>query len=599
MVSLCLLCEDLRGACRRRIALYCALLLVLRALGRLLGASGLRLRVEGLARALAGLPGPARRERRRGGAAGRSLFGSLWSETTLRPRLPAARLGALGDLHVLSAVPGPARAPPAGASVRRSRDGAELARAEPARAAIVALAVLGLLGAVLVVAVAGGSRPALAPEPARDRAPEPRALHHAVREAWPGVRPLRRAVGDHAAAAPAARTRASRPASRAGAPSLAAGLLAWSLAVGASGFRDDEAFRCPGGCPRWRDELAHWCRDPSYAPQVWPVRLPLDGPQWRVQLAAVANLARMSGDPKGPARGGEVTRERGVAEKTRPEDRAPAALQGGPVQRRLHAHGLRGRSARDRVPEEPGRVERADAADPPLGLGHRRRLSARDRGDQGRRPCIAWPRSGATRCAPVWSPNERDEPRAADDDPGLAARGHVAAARLPHGRAPALRARARRRGRRGAAQRRRGRRAADRASSRRWLEREVEKLPEGKGRRDGADARVPPRARERAPARRQRREGGGRGGRPARRDPPGARLARGDAAARAGGHAPRRAALRLARRVEAPAEGGRRQGARGLGRGRGGGRGRGARPTRCRPSPRTSPSWRRQGSSTR
>jgi ATP-dependent Clp protease adaptor protein ClpS len=31
----------------------------------------------------------------------------------------------------------------------------------------------------------------------------------------------------------------------------------------------------------------------------------------------------MSGDPKGPARGGEVTRERGVAEKTRPKIERP------------------------------------------------------------------------------------------------------------------------------------------------------------------------------------------------------------------------------------------------------------------------------------
>jgi ATP-dependent Clp protease adaptor protein ClpS len=31
----------------------------------------------------------------------------------------------------------------------------------------------------------------------------------------------------------------------------------------------------------------------------------------------------MSGDPKGPARGGEVTRERGVAEKTRPKLERP------------------------------------------------------------------------------------------------------------------------------------------------------------------------------------------------------------------------------------------------------------------------------------
>jgi ATP-dependent Clp protease adaptor protein ClpS len=31
----------------------------------------------------------------------------------------------------------------------------------------------------------------------------------------------------------------------------------------------------------------------------------------------------MSGDPKGPARGGEVTRERGVAEETRPKIERP------------------------------------------------------------------------------------------------------------------------------------------------------------------------------------------------------------------------------------------------------------------------------------
>jgi hypothetical protein len=67
-------------------------------------------------------------------------------------------------------------------------------------------------------------------------------------------------------------------------PALAAGLLGWSLAVGATGFRSDDAFHCPGGCPRWRDEVARWCREPSYAPQVWPVRLPPTGPQWRVRL---------------------------------------------------------------------------------------------------------------------------------------------------------------------------------------------------------------------------------------------------------------------------------------------------------------------------
>jgi hypothetical protein len=67
-------------------------------------------------------------------------------------------------------------------------------------------------------------------------------------------------------------------------PLAAAALLGWALLVGAAGYRDDDAFRCPGGCPRWRDELARWCAEPSYAPQVWPVRVPESGPQWRVRL---------------------------------------------------------------------------------------------------------------------------------------------------------------------------------------------------------------------------------------------------------------------------------------------------------------------------
>jgi ATP-dependent Clp protease adaptor protein ClpS len=41
------------------------------------------------------------------------------------------------------------------------------------------------------------------------------------------------------------------------------------------------------------------------------------------EAASVANLARMSGDPKGPERGGESIRERGVAEKTRPKVERP------------------------------------------------------------------------------------------------------------------------------------------------------------------------------------------------------------------------------------------------------------------------------------
>jgi len=65
---------------------------------------------------------------------------------------------------------------------------------------------------------------------------------------------------------------------------VSSALLAFSLVVGVAGWRSDDAFDCPGGCPRWRDEVARWCSDPSYAPRIWPVRLPLDAPQWRVTL---------------------------------------------------------------------------------------------------------------------------------------------------------------------------------------------------------------------------------------------------------------------------------------------------------------------------
>ena len=67
---------------------------------------------------------------------------------------------------------------------------------------------------------------------------------------------------------------------------VAAGaLLAWALAVGVSGYRDDPAFTCPGGCPRWTEEVARWRQDPTLAPQVWPRRLPPSTPQWRVDLS--------------------------------------------------------------------------------------------------------------------------------------------------------------------------------------------------------------------------------------------------------------------------------------------------------------------------
>jgi hypothetical protein len=61
-------------------------------------------------------------------------------------------------------------------------------------------------------------------------------------------------------------------------------LLFASLGVGGVGYRRDAAFACPGGCPRWRDEVAHWRRDPTYPPQIWPVLFPRTGRQWRVDV---------------------------------------------------------------------------------------------------------------------------------------------------------------------------------------------------------------------------------------------------------------------------------------------------------------------------
>lgn len=68
-------------------------------------------------------------------------------------------------------------------------------------------------------------------------------------------------------------------------PNAAAALFAWALLVGAAGYRSDEAFDCPGGCPRWPEEVARWRADYAYAPRIWPVLLPHGRPQWRVELA--------------------------------------------------------------------------------------------------------------------------------------------------------------------------------------------------------------------------------------------------------------------------------------------------------------------------
>jgi hypothetical protein len=68
-------------------------------------------------------------------------------------------------------------------------------------------------------------------------------------------------------------------------PLAAAVVFGWALLVGAAAYRHDEAFDCPVGCPRWREEVARWRTGPAYQPQIWPVVLPRGRPQWRVELA--------------------------------------------------------------------------------------------------------------------------------------------------------------------------------------------------------------------------------------------------------------------------------------------------------------------------
>lgn len=68
----------------------------------------------------------------------------------------------------------------------------------------------------------------------------------------------------------------------------AAALFGLGLLVGASSYQRDEAWDCEGGCPSWREEVARWRTDPAYQPQVYPVRVPRSGPQWRIELAPPA-----------------------------------------------------------------------------------------------------------------------------------------------------------------------------------------------------------------------------------------------------------------------------------------------------------------------
>ena len=283
VVALCLLCEDLRGASRRRIALYCALLL-------LCGLSGVysALLVFAFAWKVWLERSPGSRALLGVNVAAATLqalvFGSLWGETTLHAsrfhQLDWVR-SAIHMFYQQFLIPLGLRP-----LVRAFGDPVTVLSSlaqNPRAPVVVAVAVLGLLGAVLVVLLLV-DRELRSPRNLLVLALPSLALFTTV-SAKHGRVSGRYAVlsGITLLLLLLAHARFS-PGERRWRSVLAACLLAWSLAVGASGFRDDDAFRCPGGCPRWREEVAHWCRDPSYAPQVWPVRLPLEGPQWRVKL---------------------------------------------------------------------------------------------------------------------------------------------------------------------------------------------------------------------------------------------------------------------------------------------------------------------------
>ncbi len=283
VVALCLLCEDLRGASRRRIVLYAALLLgcglsgVYSALLVFAFAWKVWLERSPGSRVLLGVNVAT-------AAVQAAVFASLWSETALQ----ASRFRQLDWVRSATHMFYQQFLVPLGLRPLVRALGDPLAvlgtlAQNPRAPLIVALAVLGLLGAVLVVALLV-DRELRSPRNLLVIALPSLALFTTV-SAKHGRVSGRYAVlsGITLLLLLLAHARFSPGGSR-WRSVLASGLLAWSLAVGAFGFRDDDAFRCPGGCPRWDDEVAHWCGDPSYAPQVWPVRLPLEGPQWRVNL---------------------------------------------------------------------------------------------------------------------------------------------------------------------------------------------------------------------------------------------------------------------------------------------------------------------------
>ena len=283
LISLCILCEDLRSASPRRIALYVALLAFCGLSGVytsfLFFAFAWKLwldRSRGAALACGTVAATA--------ALQFAVFLSLWSENALDAakfsQLDWVRsatytfyqqfLVPLGGRPLVQAFGGPAEV--LGALARRSR--------EPGTIAIAVLGVAGAAGIVAalvdrelrsprnVLAVALASLAVLTTLSAKfGRTTGRYAVLSGIALLFLVLAQVRLPPG-------APRWRAV----------VAALLLGWALAVGAAGYRHDEDFDCPGGCPRWRDELAHWCRDPGYAPQIWPVRLPVDGPQWRVPL---------------------------------------------------------------------------------------------------------------------------------------------------------------------------------------------------------------------------------------------------------------------------------------------------------------------------
>ena len=60
-------------------------------------------------------------------------------------------------------------------------------------------------------------------------------------------------------------------------------LLVVAIVIGSWNFRKRGEFNCFGGCPDWRQEVARWKKDSSYAPAVWP------NTDWRVYLPPPAN----------------------------------------------------------------------------------------------------------------------------------------------------------------------------------------------------------------------------------------------------------------------------------------------------------------------